>query len=130
MIASSSEGEKSLLQNVSVIGALKSTAGLRRSRSAATIATPGPQRAMMSAMKSRATPLQTKLTSGQQPAPHTSRSKYRTPMTGLRQKAMSVDRLQTITPKVNPANPFSMLRHARAGEAVFSVTGSPIVAQS
>lgn len=127
IVTSSSDGEKSLLQNVSVVGALKS---MRRSRSAITIATPGGLRIMSSAMKNRATPLQMKLTSGQQPAPHTSRSKYRTPMTGLRQKAMSVDRMQTITPKVNPANPFSMLRHARAGEPVFSVTGSPIVATS
>jgi Borealin len=76
----------------------------------------------MSATKSR-TPLP-----HQQPVPHASRSKYRTPIAGNRKKAMSADRIGTITPKVNPANPFSMLRHARAGEAVFSVTGSPIVA--
>jgi borealin len=66
--------------------------------------------------------------SKQQTVTHASRSKYRTPLTGLRKKAMSADRLGMITPKVNPANPFSMMRHARAGEAVFSVTGSPIVA--
>jgi borealin len=131
ILASSSDGEKSMMhQNVSVLGAMRP---MRRSRSAMTIATPGPgtSRGMLSAMKTRATPLQAKSSTHlQQPAPHTSRSKYRTPISGLRQKAMSVDRLQTITPKVNPLNPFSMLRHARAGEAIFSLTGSPIVATS
>lgn len=54
------------------------------------------------------------------------RTKQRTPMVG-RPKAASVDRYQMITPKANPNNPFSILRHARIGEAVFSITGSPIV---
>lgn len=98
----------------------KSMKSLRRSRSAANLAVPGPRAVAMSATKAK-TPLP-------QPAPHASRSKYRTPLHGPRKKAMSADRIGTITPKVNPANPFSMLRHARAGEAVFSVTGSPIVA--
>lgn len=93
----------------------------RRSKSASNLpstATPGP-RAMMSAVKGK-TPLTQQ---------HASRSKFRTPMTGLsRQKAMSADRIGTITPKVNPSNPISLMRHARAGEVVFSVTGSPIVA--
>jgi Borealin len=112
---------------VSVLGSLKS---LRRSKSAVNLATPGP-RTMSSAMKNRATPLQSSTSTFNQPtAHHSSRSKYRTPMTGLRQKAISVDRMNTITPKVNPMKPFSMLRHARQGEAVFSLTGSPIVATS
>lgn len=81
---------------------------------------------MMSAIKGR-TPMAHQLQ--QLPVPHTSRSKYRTPMSTMtRQKAISVDRIHTITPKVNPFTPLSMLRHARAGEAVFSVSGSPIVA--
>lgn len=81
----------------------------------------------MSAAKARMTPM-AQSTVQKQPVPHTSRSKYRTPMSAMRQKAMSADRINTITPKVNPNKPFSMLRHARAGEAVFSLTGSPIVA--
>lgn len=110
---------------MSIVGPLKKLKSRRRSRSVSGLmsATPGP-RTMMSAAKGR-TPL-AQSQQLHQPVPHSSRSKYRTPMSGaIRQKAASADR---ITPKVNPANPFSMLRHARAGEAVFSVTGSPIVA--
>ena len=82
---------------------------------------PGP-RTMMSAAKGRTPIVQ------HQPAQHESRSKYRTPLSNFtRQKAASADRIATIIPKANPSHPFSMLRHARAGEAVFSLTGSPIV---
>lgn len=128
LIVSSSDemNNKSLVQNVSVVGALRT---LRRSKSAVNLATPGP-RAMSSAMKNRATPLQGSVATSNQQTAHSSRSKYRTPMTGVRQKAISVDRMNTITPKVNPMRPFSMLRHARQGEAIFSMTGSPIVATS
>ena len=118
---------KSIYKNTSIVGSLKSIKSRRRSQSASGIPssafTPGP-RALMSTTKGRTPLMQQK----QAPTTHTSRSKYRTPMTGMRQKAISADRLNTITPKANPANPFSMLRHARAGEPVFSVTGSPIVA--
>ncbi|CRK95872.1 CLUMA_CG009319, isoform A [Clunio marinus] len=117
-----------LSQNISVIGSLRKTKTRRRSQSVSSIVqekayvTPGP-RVMMTSSKGR-TPLQQQ----NQQGTHTSRSKYRTPMSSaLRQKAASVDRLNCITPRVNPNRPISLLRHARAGEAVFSVTGSPIV---
>lgn len=115
----SGTAHKSFHQNTSVLGSLKSVRSRRRSKSASSITTPLP-RGGMSTMKGR-TPL------GQQAVPHTSRSKYRTPVNQVRQKAMSADRINYITPKVNPSNPISMFRHPRAGEAVFSITGSPIV---
>jgi borealin len=49
------------------------------------------------------------------------------PTASAQQRAASVDRIESIIPKVNPATPVSILRHARAGELAFSVTGSPIV---
>jgi len=117
---------EAIYQNVSIVGELKSVKSRRRSQSASSVTTgvtPGPRAAMMSGTRGR-TPL------AQQPVPHSSRSKYRTPMSSMRQKAMSADRINTITPKVNPCNPVSMMRHARAGEPVFSLTGSPIVASN
>ena len=50
----------------------------------------------------------------------------RTPLNN-RIKAASADRAYLITPKVNPSVPLAILRHAKAGEAVFSVTGSPVI---
>ncbi|CAO1408447.1 unnamed protein product [Diamesa serratosioi] len=116
--------------NISILGPLPKIQTKRRSKSAIgmkecvnlqTSNTPGP-RALMSASKLR-TPLFLTQTSS---STHMSRSKQRTPIVG-RPKAASVDRYQMITPKANPNNPFSILRHARIGEAVFSITGSPIV---
>lgn len=43
-----------------------------------------------------------------------------------RLKAASADRLM-ITPKVQPNTPMALLRHARTGESVFSITGSPVI---
>ncbi|CAO1383032.1 unnamed protein product [Diamesa hyperborea] len=118
------------LGNISILAPLpkiqtkrrsKSACGLKESASLQTSHTPGP-RALMSASK-----LKTPLFIQQHPSStHMSRTKQRTPMVG-RPKAASVDRYQMITPKANPNNPFSVLRHARIGEAVFSITGSPIV---
>ncbi|CAO1414887.1 unnamed protein product [Diamesa tonsa] len=99
----------------------KSAVGLKETASLQASQTPGP-RALMSTSK-----LRTPLFIQQHPSStHMSRTKQRTPMVG-RPKAASVDRYQMITPKANPNNPFSVLRHARIGEAVFSITGSPIV---
>lgn len=120
---SESVHNKSIHSNISSVGTLKKQQSRRRSKSVGNLSsmvTPLPR-----AMKPRG------VTPAAQPAPHTSRSKYRTPITVskfTRQKAISCDRIYTITPKVNPEFPLSMLRHARAGEAVFSVSGSPIVA--
>lgn len=55
------------------------------------------------------------------------RNKYRTPMQN-RPQASSVDRIfGLITPKVQPNMPLAILRRARVGETVFSVTGSPVI---
>lgn len=93
---------------------------LRRSKTVENLVTPGP-RAMMKNAKTPA------MQPPALPGIHESRSKYRTPMSGLRSKAASADNLHLITPKVNPGHPFSMMRHPRAGEPVYSLTGSPIV---
>ncbi|XP_058464084.1 borealin-like isoform X2 [Malaya genurostris] len=56
-----------------------------------------------------------------------SRSKIKTPMTN-RTKAISVDRIYgPITPKVHPNSAMAIIRHARLGESVFSITGSPVI---
>ncbi len=114
------------MTNTSVVGPLKSHAKPKRSLSAGGRFgnTPGP-RALMSASKSK-TPLVKSNSDLQQTLGHTSRSKYRTPMK-QRPKASSADRIGTITPKCQPNTPMAILRHARAGETVFSVTGSPVV---
>lgn len=56
-------------------------------------------------------------------------SRPRTKMSTLnRPKAISVDRIYgPITPKVQPSTPLAIIRHARLGESVFSVTGSPVI---
>jgi len=62
------------------------------------------------------------------PSSHASRSKYRTPaQKPTHQRAASVDRVESIIPKVNPMTPVSILRHPRSGEVAFSVKGSPIL---
>ncbi|XP_050098801.1 borealin-like isoform X2 [Anopheles aquasalis] len=56
-----------------------------------------------------------------------SRAKHKTPMIG-RPKAISADRgYGVITPKVQPYTPLALIRHAKLGESVFSLTGSPVV---
>jgi hypothetical protein len=97
-----------------------------------TQATPGP-RAMMSHLRMVSAVKKTPLAAARGDAllaNHAARSKYRTPMqqtNTVRVRAVSADRFQHIVPKVNPETPISILRHARAGEVAFSVTGSPIV---
>ncbi|XP_055628019.1 borealin-like isoform X2 [Toxorhynchites rutilus septentrionalis] len=60
-----------------------------------------------------------------------SRSKFRTPAIGNRMQAVSADRgMSLITPKVQPNTPMAILRHARLGESVYSVTGSPVITSS
>lgn len=126
---SDSENEK---QDVSdKLGSLKTIKSRRRSKSACGMtanATPGP-RAMMNHLKMR-TPLGKMDPVGATSAIHASRSKFRTPLQKqtplVQQRAISADRGTTIVPKVNPATPISILRHARIGEVAFSVTGSPI----
>ncbi|XP_055630525.1 borealin-like isoform X2 [Toxorhynchites rutilus septentrionalis] len=57
----------------------------------------------------------------------TSRSKIKTPMAS-RPKAISADRIcRAITPKVQPNTPLALIRHARLGEPVYAMTGSPVV---
>ncbi|XP_065092446.1 borealin-like [Ochlerotatus camptorhynchus] len=56
-----------------------------------------------------------------------SRTKFRTPGQ-CRPQTVSADRgLSMITPKVHPNTPMAMLRHARLGESIYSITGSPVI---
>lgn len=55
------------------------------------------------------------------------RAKAKTPMPN-RPKAISVDRIYgAITPKVQPNSAMAILRHARLGEPVYAITGSPVI---
>lgn len=70
---------------------------------------------------------------------HASRSRMRTPMQQMRAdnvggysargKAQSADRLQIMT-KVQPFTPMAVMRHAKIGEPVFSMTGSPVLSSN
>jgi Cell division cycle-associated protein 8 len=67
--------------------------------------------------------------SGLQHLAHASRSKIRTPLSQNRHlKSNSSDRAyNVITPKVQPNTPLMLIRHARMGEQIFSLSGSPVV---
>lgn len=55
------------------------------------------------------------------------RSKIKTPMAS-RPKAISADRIcRAITPKIQPNTPIALIRHARLGEPVYAMTGSPVI---
>lgn len=57
-----------------------------------------------------------------------SRSRFRTPTTN-RIQTMSADRcMGPVTPKVQIGQSVAMLRYARQGETVISLSGSPVVA--
>ncbi|XP_055597007.1 borealin-like [Uranotaenia lowii] len=60
-----------------------------------------------------------------------SRSKHRTPnpaATASRLQTVSTDRgLSMITLKVQPNTPMAIMRRARIGESIYSVTGSPVI---
>lgn len=57
-----------------------------------------------------------------------SRSKFRTPMTN-RIQSFSADRcMNPVTPKMEAGRTMAMLRYAKQGETVISLSGSPVVA--
>ncbi|XP_055536766.1 borealin-like [Wyeomyia smithii] len=57
-----------------------------------------------------------------------SRQKFRTPGANNRLQTVSTDRgMSLITPKVQPNTPLAIMRHARIGESIYSVTGSPVI---
>lgn len=97
----------------------------RRSKSVSSTATPLKQHSsILFGMKSKKT-----FAGGSQSqdSDRLSRSKFRTPRPDKPQ-AMSADRgLSMITPKVQPNTPIAMLRYARLGESIYSITGSPVI---
>lgn len=120
------------MRKFSGLPSLKSFKARRRSQSTSNLpthTTPGP-RSMMKLktpnVKSSAEPYYPSS------ATHASRSRFRTPLIQKtqqprQQRAASADPVATITPKVNPATPVAVLRHAKPGELAFSVTGSPVM---
>lgn len=95
----------------------------RRSKSASSNATPLKQHSsILFGIKSKKT-----FAGSQSETNRLSRSKFRTPRPD-RPQAVSADRgLSMITPKVHPNTPIAMLRHARLGENIYSITGSPVI---
>uniref|UniRef100_A0A182SFD3 Borealin C-terminal domain-containing protein n=1 Tax=Anopheles maculatus TaxID=74869 RepID=A0A182SFD3_9DIPT len=115
-------------------GPLMSAKIRRRSKSTSSITTPQVNRSLFtvpqSAMVGRTQP--PVIGSALKPAAPTtervSRSKQKTSLAATRPKAMSADRgYGVITPKVQPYAALAMMRHAKQGESVFSITGSPVV---
>uniref|UniRef100_A0A182MXH3 Borealin C-terminal domain-containing protein n=1 Tax=Anopheles dirus TaxID=7168 RepID=A0A182MXH3_9DIPT len=108
-------------------GPLMSAKIRRRSKSASAIATPHASRTLFAGPQSA-------LATRTQQQPQTlsaternSRSKQKTSL-ATRPKAISADRgYGVITPKVQPYAALAMIRHAKQGESVFSITGSPVV---
>uniref|UniRef100_A0A182TJ26 Borealin C-terminal domain-containing protein n=1 Tax=Anopheles melas TaxID=34690 RepID=A0A182TJ26_9DIPT len=120
-------------------GPLMSARTRRRSKSTSAIATPTvnrtlfmPQSAMAGRMQQPGSTVKA-LTAAAVAAPppgseRTSRSKLKSSLATNRPKAISADRgYGVITPKVQPYAALAMIRHAKQGESVFSLTGSPVV---
>uniref|UniRef100_A0A182QZM4 Borealin C-terminal domain-containing protein n=1 Tax=Anopheles farauti TaxID=69004 RepID=A0A182QZM4_9DIPT len=123
-----------LATSKSRFGPLMSAKIRRRSKSTSAIATPnvnrslytGPQSAMANRTQQQlpSSALQPLTLSATERA---SRSKLKTAQS-MRPKAASADRgYGVITPKVQPYAALAMIRHAKQGESVFSITGSPVV---
>ncbi|XP_052889651.1 borealin-like isoform X2 [Anopheles moucheti] len=113
-------------------GPLMSARIRRRSKSTSSITTPHVNRSLFTVPQSAMVgktqpPIGSALKA---PAPRTeraSRSKQKTSPV-QRPKAISADRgYGIITPKVQPYAALAMMRHAKQGESVFSITGSPVV---
>nr|XP_040238848.2 borealin-like isoform X2 [Anopheles coluzzii] len=121
-------------------GPLMSARTRRRSKSTSAIATPTvnrtlflPQSAMAGRLQQPGSTVKA-LTAAAVAAPpppgseRTSRSKLKSSLATNRPKAISADRgYGVITPKVQPYAALAMIRHAKQGESVFSLTGSPVV---
>ncbi|XP_058067384.1 borealin-like [Anopheles bellator] len=122
--------------------AMKATNARRRSNSVSghTIRTPFKgqshvQSALLFGTKSKhhyaTTPAATSRGFMFEPSERCSRPKMRTPMpepSRKRPQTVSTDRgISQITLKVDPNTPLTFMRHPRAGESVFSLTGSPVV---
>uniref|UniRef100_A0A6E8W3K7 Borealin C-terminal domain-containing protein n=1 Tax=Anopheles coluzzii TaxID=1518534 RepID=A0A6E8W3K7_ANOCL len=120
-------------------GPLMSARTRRRSKSTSAIATPTvnrtlflPQSAMAGRLQQPGSTVKALTAAAVAPPPpgseRTSRSKLKSSLATNRPKAISADRgYGVITPKVQPYAALAMIRHAKQGESVFSLTGSPVV---
>ncbi|XP_053669966.1 borealin-like [Anopheles nili] len=113
------------------VGPLMSARIRRRSKSANSIVTPHVSRGLFPAPQSAfagKTQIPGSAIKPSIPASErVSRAKTKTSFVN-RPKAASADRgYGIITPKVQPYTAMAMIRHAKLGESVFSVTGSPVV---
>uniref|UniRef100_A0A182Q8S1 Borealin C-terminal domain-containing protein n=1 Tax=Anopheles farauti TaxID=69004 RepID=A0A182Q8S1_9DIPT len=119
--------------------AMKSTYARRRSNSVSdrtTTPSKQPQPSILFGMKSRIGDQRTPGANRNLLMSHSdrfSRPKLRTPMVppgkkGGRQQTVSTDRgISQITLKVEPNTPLAFIRYPRAGENVYSLTGSPVM---
>uniref|UniRef100_A0A182RCX9 Borealin C-terminal domain-containing protein n=1 Tax=Anopheles funestus TaxID=62324 RepID=A0A182RCX9_ANOFN len=113
-------------------GPLMSARIRRRSKSTSSITTPHVNRSLYTAPQSAMVgktqpPIGSALKSYAPCTERASRSKQKTSLVS-RPKAISADRgYGVITPKVQPYAALAMMRHAKQGESVFSITGSPVV---
>ncbi|XP_049295136.1 borealin-like isoform X2 [Anopheles funestus] len=113
-------------------GPLMSARIRRRSKSTSSITTPHVNRSLYTAPQSAKVgktqpPIGSALKSYAPCTERASRSKQKTSLVS-RPKAISADRgYGVITPKVQPYAALAMMRHAKQGESVFSITGSPVV---
>lgn len=118
--------------------AMKSTFSRRRSNSVSSHATTPAkpvQSSMLFGLKAKKIDVRTPAVSRSifaGPSERFSRSKLRTPMAAAnkddRPRTVSADRgMSQITLKVQPNTPLAFIRHPRAGESVYSLTGSPVV---
>ncbi|XP_058129848.1 borealin-like [Anopheles ziemanni] len=114
------------------------TSSRRRSNSVSSNAmTPSkaPQSSLLFGLKTKKTDLRTPGVSRSifaNQSDRMSRPKLRTPMVQMgkvsRPHTVSTDRgMSQITLKVEPNTPLAFIRHPRAGESVYSLTGSPVV---
>lgn len=109
------------------VGPLMSAKYRRRSKSTSTISNSSVNHSLFQCTTASRSALG--MTLGANPAAkdRVSRSKIKTPMP-YRSKAISVDRMYgPITPKVQPNSAMAIIRHARLGEPVYSITGSPVI---
>ncbi|XP_055533577.1 borealin-like isoform X2 [Wyeomyia smithii] len=109
------------------MGPLMSAKYRRRSKSTSALANGSVNHSAFQCTTTNRSVLGTTLGTNQTAKDRASRSKIKTPM-AYRSKAISVDRVYgPITPKVQPNSAMAIIRHARLGESVYSITGSPVI---
>ncbi|XP_053688450.1 borealin-like isoform X2 [Sabethes cyaneus] len=109
------------------MGPLMSAKYRRRSKSTSAMGNSSASHSLFQSTNTSRSVLGMTLTANPTAKDRASRSKIKTPMP-YRSKAISADRVcGPITPKVQPNSAMAIIRHARLGEPVYSITGSPVI---